>query len=318
MQNGNATIVFLGTGSSNPVENRWLPSILLKIRNSFLLLDCGEGSQYRILKAGLRVNKLSAILITHLHGDHIYGLPGLLESLEMWGRTKPLPILGPPGVRDFLNATVLRKALDYGIEIREISPGLVLSEKGYNVYAIAANHGVDSYAYVIVESNIPGRFNTKKANELGLPPGPLRRKLVLGEPVTLPDGTVVKPEDVVGKPRKGLKIVYSGDTSPCDRIIEASLNADVLIHEATFSSTNEYEARASFHSTAIDAAQVASHAAVKLLLLTHFSSRYVELTNLLNEARTVFKRTYLSKDMLKVELKRWVNEWLLVEFETIK
>lgn len=317
MQRGNATIVFLGTGSSTPTERRWLPSILLRIRDTFLLLDCGEGSQYRVFKAGLRVNKLSAVLITHLHGDHTYGLPGLLESLEMWGRTKPLPIIGPPGVRDFLNATVLRKALNYGVEIREIYPGLVLSEKGYNVHAVAANHGINSYAYVIVEDDIPGRFDTKKAIEFGLPPGPLRRKLVLGKPVTLPDGTVVKPEDVIGRPRKGLKIVYSGDTSPCNSIIEASFNADVLIHEATFSSANEYEARASFHSTAIDAAQVASRAAVRLLLLTHFSSRYVELTDLLNEARAVFKRTYLSKDMLKVDLRRWGNQWLLVEFETI-
>ncbi len=308
-------LVFLGTGSSTPTEDRWLPSILVNVRGEYLLLDCGEGAQYRVLKAGLRVNKLAAILISHLHGDHLYGLPGLLESLEVWGKRSPLSVVGPPGIAGYVNAALAREKLAYPLAVQEVEPGLVVERPGYRVYAVRVNHGVEAYAYAIVEDDYPGKFDSARAEELGVPPGPLRRKLLLGERVLLAGGRVVEPQEVVGPPRRGLKIVYSGDTRPCQSLVEVSKGADLLIHEATFSSKHEEEARLSFHSTASEAAEIALRASAKLLVLTHFSGRYRSADALLSEARKLFRRSYAAKDMLKIELKRWEREWLVARFE---
>ena len=310
-------IVFLGTGSSTPTEDRWLPSVLLSVKGESLLLDCGEGTQYRVLTAGLKVNKLAAILVTHMHGDHLYGLPGLLESLEVWGRREPLRVFGPSGIDEYLNAALARRELAYTVTAESVAPGLVMTRPGYRVYAVHVDHGVEAYAYIVVEDDYPGKFDEVKAKELGIPPGPLRRKLLLGEPVTLPDGRVVEPREVVGPSRRGLKVVYSGDTRPCDDLIQAAKGADLLIHEATFSSDLEEEAKLSFHSTASGAAKAASQACAKLLVLTHFSGRYRSVSPLLEEARTVFWRSYAAKDMLKVELKRWGESWLVAQFEPL-
>lgn len=310
-------IVFLGTGSSTPSEDRWLPSVLLNVKGEFLLLDCGEGAQYRVLAAGLKVNRLAAILVTHMHGDHLYGLPGLLESLGVWGRREPLRVFGPSGISEYLNAALTRRGLEYAVTAEQVAPGLLMVRPGYRVYAVRVDHGVEAYAYIVVEDDYPGRFDEAKARELGIPPGPLRRKLLLGERVTLPDGRVIEPREVVGPSRKGLKAVYSGDTRPCEDLIQAAVGADLLVHEATFSSDHEKEAQLSFHSTASGAAETASRASVKMLVLTHFSGRYKDVSPLVSEARRIFRRSYAAKDMLKIELKRWEEGWLITQFELL-
>lgn len=317
MSGGLAEVTFLGTGSAVPSHKRWLPSILVRLRGDYLLLDCGEGTQYRILRAGLRVNKLVAILVTHMHGDHVYGLPGLLESLEMWGRSQRLEVWGPRGLSEFLQAALARARLGYTLEVKEVKPGTLLSREGYEISAVPVSHKVEAYAYIIQEHNLPGRFNEKKAEELGIPPSPLRRMLIKGLPVELPDGRVVVPQDVVGPPRGGLKIVYSGDTMPCEALIKAASRADMLIHDATFASEHAEEAEISGHSTAAAAAECAAKARVKLLLLFHYSNRYSDLNGLLTEARRIFRRSYLSEDLLRVTLKRWGVEGLLASFSKL-
>lgn len=318
MTKGLAHVTFLGTGSSCPTSRRWLPSILLRLRDSFVLMDCGEGAQYRVLKAGLKVNKLSMILISHFHGDHAYGLPGLLESLGNWGRVGALTIVGPEDLSRLLEVMRPREKLRYEIEFITAKSGLKVRGRGYAVECVAVEHGVDAFGYVILEDPLPGEFNAFKAEELGVPPG-LRAKLVRGEPVTLPNGRVVHPDEVVGPSRRGLKIVYSGDTTLCAQLIEAARDADVLIHESTFSADHRREAEASFHSTSDDAARAAQEAGAKLLLLTHFSNRYAddELTRLLVDARRIFRRSYLAKDLLLLEVRRFGVEGLVAQLKVL-
>ncbi|MEM1508719.1 MAG: ribonuclease Z [Thermofilaceae archaeon] len=311
---GYAELVFIGTGSATPIGERWLPGLLVKIRGDFLLLDCGEGVQYRILKAGLKVNRLVAILITHLHGDHLYGLPGLLESLGMWGRTSPLKVLGPTGIEDFIEHAVFSEDLGYELVVETLKPGVVMYGNGYDVITIPVRHTINSFAFIILEHDLPGKFSEEKAKELGIPAGPIRRQLLAGKKVKLHSGRVVEPSEVVGPPRRGLKIVYSGDTMPCVELIEASSKADVIIHEATFSSHNGIEAYLSGHSTALEAAHAASVAKAKVLILKHFSNRYKNLDLLLQEARQVFEGTYLSRDLLKLIIRRQDEESLITTF----
>ena len=316
---GFISLTFLGTGASHPTRDRWLPGILVRVRDEFILLDCGEGVQYRILDAGLKVNKLSMVLISHLHGDHVYGLPGLLESLNSWSLARDLLLVGPPQLAKMLDALELYEKLNFRVKFVEARDGAQLRGQGYKVTVRKVEHGVDAYAYVIDEDPLPGEFNNEKAQLLGIPPGPLRAKLVQGEPVVLDDGRIVYPEEVVSPSKKGLRIAYSGDTAPCPSLIEAAKDADLLVHEATFSSKHGTEASLSFHSTSVDAARVARQARVKLLILTHFSNRYrdSDLDALLAEARETFLRSYLARDMMRIELRRFGTEWLLAEFGQI-
>lgn len=314
---GYAELVFIGTGSATPIGERWLPGLLVKIHGDFLLLDCGEGVQYRILKAGLKVNRLAAILVTHLHGDHLYGLPGLLESLGMWGKNSSLKVLGPTGIEDFIEHAVLSEDLGYELFVETLKPGVVMHGNGYDVIAIPVKHTVNSFAFVILEHDLPGKFSEEKAKELGIPAGPIRRQLLAGKKVKLRTGRTVEPSEVVGPPRRGLKIVYSGDTMPCAELIEASSKADVIIHEATFSSHNRIEAYLSGHSTALEAAHTASTAKAKMLILQHFSNRYKDLDSLLQEARQVFEETYLSRDLFKLIIRRQGEEFLTTVFSDL-
>ena len=315
---GVVELVFIGTSSATPSRERWLPAILVKLEGEFLLMDCGEGTQYRVFKAGLRVNKLSSILITHMHGDHVYGLPGLLESLGMWGRQARLRVYGPRGIREFLEGALTCRDLGYELEVEEVRAGTLISTECYRVVAIPVKHTVEAYAYALIERDRPGKFDDEKARELGIPPGPLRRRLLEGFSVKLPSGRLVMPREVVGPPRKGLKVVYSGDTAPVGELVEASRRADLLVHEATFSSDLVEEAHATGHSTAEEAARCALEAQVKLLVLFHYSSRYRDLSPLVNEARKVFKRTYASYDMMRLRLVRLGVNGLLATFTKIR
>jgi len=270
------------------------------------MFDCGEGAQYKFLLNHFGVNKKMIILITHLHGDHIFGLPGLMTTMSFLGRTKPLIIIGPKGIKDFMECilNVIPHKMRYDVIIHEEESGIVFETDEYVIEAHLTVHSVVNYMYVLKEKMKPGKFNPEKAIQLGVPRGPLWKELQRGRPVILEDGRVVRPEDVLGPPRRGIKIVYTGDTGPCKEIIEVSKEADVLIHEATYSHDLLEKAIEEGHSTTIIAAENAKNANVKLLILTHISARYDGLEEiLLNEAKSVFENTILAYDGLRITVK---------------
>ena len=299
-------IVFLGTGASIPSKNRSLPCIVARRKDELIMFDCGEGTQYKFLLSHFGVNKKMIILVTHLHGDHIFGLPGLMTTMSFLGRTKPLIIIGPGGIKRFIECILnsIPHKMRYDIVVYEREPGVVFESDEYIIEAYPTRHSVVNYMYVLREKMKPGKFYPEKAIQLGVPKGPLWKELQRGRSVTLKDGRIIRPEDVLGPPRRGLKIVYTGDTGPCEEIIKVSREADVLIHEATYSHDLLEKAIEEGHSTTIIAAENAKNANVKLLILTHISARYDGLEEkLLNEAKSVFQNTILAYDGLRVTVK---------------
>ena len=299
-------IIFLGTGASIPSRSRMLPCIVLRRKDELIVFDCGEGAQYRFLQSGLGVNKKMVILISHMHGDHVFGLPGLITTMSFLGRTKPLTIIGPPGIKKFLNCVLktIPHHIRYDISVYEKEPGVVYEADEYIIEAYETEHSVTNYAYVFKEKERPGKFHPDKAMKLGVPKGPLWKKLQMGFPVVLEDGRIIRPEDVLGPPRKGIKIVYTGDTGPCEDIISACKEADVIIHEATYSSELTEKALKEGHSTTVMAAETAKRCKAKMLILTHISARYEGLEDkLLEEAKRIFENTILAYDGLKVTVK---------------
>ncbi|MCX8170355.1 MAG: ribonuclease Z [Candidatus Bathyarchaeota archaeon] len=298
-------IIFLGTAASVPTNDRSLPSIIVQREGDILMLDCGEGTQRQMIKAKIGLNRKMAIFITHMHGDHVLGLPGVIQTMSLLGRDKSLQIYGPAGIKDFLESIfkTVKFWLSFSIEINEIEyEGTVHKEREYEVQAVWAEHSTQSLAYAFIEKPKPGKFHPEKATALGIPKGPLWSALQRGEEVTLPDGRIVKPSDVMGPPRPGRKIVYSGDTRPSEKIAYLAENADVLIHEATLSDDLAEKAREEGHSTPSEAAQIALKANVKLLVLTHISARYSDPSVLLEQAKKIFPNTLIPKDLDIVEV----------------
>jgi len=298
-------IIFLGTAASIPTDERALPSIVVQRKGEILMFDCGEGTQRQMIRAGIKLNRKMKIFITHMHGDHVLGLPGVIQTMSLLGRTKKLQIYGPRGIRAFMEAMLntIRFWLGFPLEIYEIrEEGLVCDEEEYEVHAIWAEHTVPSLAYALIEKPRPGKFYPEKAIKLGVPKGPLWSRLQRGMNVELPNGRVIKPEDVLGPPRPGRKIVYSGDTRPSEKIVELSREADVLIHEATFDDEMREKAADEGHSTAGEAAEVALAANVKLLVLTHISARYNNPRILLEQAKKIFPNVYIPSDLDLIEV----------------
>jgi ribonuclease Z len=297
-------ITFLGTGGSIPTPKRGLSAIAVRRKNEFLLFDCGEGTQRQMIQAGVGFHKKEKIFITHMHGDHVLGLPGLLQTMSLLGRTKELQIYGPEGIKKFvetINETV-RYSLTFPVEIFEKDEGTVCDEKEYQVIAAKSVHMDPSVSYAFVEKPRPGRFYAKKARMLGVPEGTLWSKLQSGEKVELADGTIIEPEMVLGKPRLGRKIVYTGDTGPSEALVELAKDADLLIHESTFEDSMTERAKEDGHSTPSMAAKTAKQANVKQLILTHISARYTDTSLLLQQAKKTFKNTLIAEDFLKIEL----------------
>ncbi len=297
-------IRFLGTSATIPTDRRSLPSIAVQIGGEVILMDVGEGAQVRMMRAGISPVKVSRILITHLHGDHVLGLPGLLQSMALMGRESTLEIYGPPGVAELVSiyerTSPYRRG--YPILVKEIlKSGTIYRGEKYRITAAPNRHVFPGYAYVIETPEKPGRINVEKAVSLGLKPGPEYRLLKMGIPVKV-GGRTIRPEDVVGPPRKGIKIVYTGDTAPSDDIVEAAKGADVLIHDATFASTHVDVAREAMHSTALQAAEVALRAGVKLLVLFHLSARYRDPGILAREASRLFPFVLVAEDMTVLRL----------------
>jgi len=295
-------VVFLGTSGSVPTPNRGSPAIAVVRERELLLFDCGEGTQQKMFAAHLGFGRPTKVFITHLHGDHILGLPGLLQTMSLLGREQPIQIHGPKGLRPFIafyNAVFGEP--NFPLEIQEIREGgKICTGRGYTVSAVPTDHGVEGWSYALIEEPRPGKFHKEKALELGVPEGPFWKQLQQGKPVTLLGNRIVRPEEVVDPSRHGRKIVYSGDTKPSDALVEFARGADLLIHEATFGDELAEKAASDHHSTPSQAAEVAKRAGVKELILTHISPRYVDLAPLLEQARRIFEETRIAEDLMEV------------------
>jgi ribonuclease Z len=294
-------LVFLGTSSATPTRRRFLPSAALVRLGEMFLLDCGEGTQIRFKRLNLGLAPLSWILISHLHGDHITGLMGLLMSLQMGERNAPLRLVGPPGLREYVltNKRLLRTDFGFPLEFVELQGRhrLVHESQEYVLEAALLDHRVPCYGYALAEKDRPGRFDLAAARALGVPAGPLFGQLQRGATVTLDDGREVRPEQVLGPARPGRRVAYVTDTRPCANGLLLARGADLLVHEATFGAELADDARVKKHSTAAEAATVARDAGAKRLVLTHVSPRYVDLEPLRAEAEAVFSPVELADDL---------------------
>lgn len=297
-------LTFLGTGGGTPSISRGLPSIAINYSGELILFDCGESTQRQMMKAGVGFKSKFTIFLTHLHGDHVMGLPGLLYTLSMLDRREPIKIYGPKGVEDFIEMFQKTRygKISFEVEVERVREGLVHQSRGYEIMAIRSNHTIESYCYMFREKNRVGKMKVEFLESIGLPRGPLWGKLQRGETVEW-QGMIVRPEEAVGPPRAGRKIVYTGDTAPDPRIAEFAKDADVLIHDSTFDSTYEKEAAEQGHSTSIQAAEIARTSRVKRLYLFHISPRYENNSEkLLREAVKIFPETYLAEDFLTYEV----------------
>lgn len=298
-------LIFLGTGGSMPTAERGLAAIALKREGELLLFDCGEGTQRQLVRAGLSPLKLDAIFITHFHGDHFLGIPGLVQTMSLMDRERKLEVYGPSGTETRVGA-LLRiplYTLNFEVEIRDLKPGQELHRKGYSIYTCELDHNVPGIAYALIEDERPGRFDPEKAQKLGIKPGPAFSKLQAGQEVEVPGGKAVKPRQVMGPPRPGRKIVYADDTRPSEPVIELAKGADVLIHDCTLSDDLEGKALESGHSTPKLAAEVAKRANVRKLVLIHVSPRYPDASELLAQARKVFPNSVVAHDLMELEVK---------------
>ena len=289
-------LVFFGTSGSVPTAARAPSALLVRRGGERLLFDCGEGTQRQMLRSSVGLVELREVFVSHFHADHYLGLPGMLKTFALRGRELPLTVYGPPGLRDLF--TALRRIfgkLTYGLELVELAPGERLQRGDYDLVTFPVAHRVQSLGFALVERERPGRFDVDAANALGVPSGPERGLLQAGEPVTLPDGRTVTPDEVLGPPRSGRKIVLSGDTAPSPTVLEAARGAEVLVHEATFLEEERDRARETAHATALEAAELAREAEVGLLALTHLSNRYFG-PDAAREARTIFPDTVVPKD----------------------
>jgi ribonuclease Z len=296
-------VIFLGTAASRPTVGRNVTSLLIAREGELLMLDCGEGTQRQMMRyaTGFTVND---VFFTHMHADHFLGIIGLLRTMGLQGRTEPMRLWGPVGAREILHEAVHLgvERVPFEIEIKELEQDAVLKREGYDIVAYRTHHGIRSLGFALVEHERLGRFDVARARELGVPEGPLFGKLHRGETIEF-DGKRVQPSDVVGAARPGRRIVYTGDSRPCKRTIEVSANADLLIHDATFSEEEAERALQTGHSTAREAAEVAKRAGALRLALTHISSRYADdPRGLEREAKHVFKNSFVAQDGMQVEV----------------
>ncbi|XES78320.1 MAG: ribonuclease Z [Candidatus Bathyarchaeia archaeon] len=298
-------VVFLGTSAAVPTAKRSLPAVLLQRGNEQLLFDCGEAVQRQMITAKTGLHKGMHIFITHLHGDHVLGLPGLLQTMALMNRQKPVDVYGPVGLARFLECTreTLQFQLTFEVTVHEFEgSGVVCDQEEYTVSATPTNHSMVSFGYAFEEKPRAGKFHPEKAQALGVPLGEAWSLLQRGVDFVLPDGRVVKTEEVSEAPRKGRKIVYSGDTKPFEAFAAFAADADLVIHEATFEDALKERADVDGHSTPSQAAAQAKAADAKLLVLTHISARYTDTELLLEQAKKVFPNTIVAQDFLELEL----------------
>jgi ribonuclease Z len=297
-------VVTLGTGGAIPTARRSLPATALIRQGEMLLFDCGEGAQLQMRRAHTGFGRLTKVFISHLHGDHLAGLPGLLMTMALLSREMPLKIFGPLGLKRFVKVArdTFRFRCEYQIMVFEIEAGHIDEGPDYWVEARAMDHSIFTLGYAIIEQDRPGEFYLKRALELGVPKGPLFGKLQRGESVTLEDGRVIGPQEVLGSPRRGRKFVHALDTRPCRAVVELAKDADLLVHDGMFAQELAEDAQQMGHSTASQAAQIAKEAGVHQLLLSHISQRYRDERILLEEAQKIFPGTAVARDLMSVEI----------------
>lgn len=298
-------LTFLGTSSSRPTVNRNVSCIAVQREGELFLLDCGEGSQRQMMRYGVGFG-VRDVFITHTHADHFLGLTGLVRTMSLQGRQEALRVWGPSGSRETLE-TALSLGGDrllFPLAVGELGPGEAVSLGDYRIEAFATEHTASSVGYALIERERLGRFDAERARQLGVPEGPLFGRLHRGEPVALGDGRTVRPEEVVGAPRPGRVVVYTGDTRPSARTVEVARGADLLVHEATFGEEERARALETRHSTAREAAEVAVRAGARSLVLTHLSARYSEQPHRLRrEAAAVFPAVRVADDGEVVEVR---------------
>jgi ribonuclease Z len=290
------SLFFAGTAGSVPTARRGLPALLLRAGGERILFDCGEGTQQQLLRS-IGLPELDAIFITHFHLDHWLGLLGMVKTFDLRAREKPLTIYGPPGISQLF--TGLRPIIGrtgYPLATVDLEPHEEIRFDAFLVSPFPVKHRVEAYGYAIVEDDRPGRFDVEAARALGVPDGPDFGRLQRGETVN-----GVRPEQVMGATRAGRRIVISGDTAPCQAVEVFAHDADVLVHEATFMEDERARARETFHSTAKQAAEIARDAGVRLLALTHLSTRYFP-RDIRDEARTVFPNTIVPRDFDAIDV----------------
>lgn len=306
-------ITFLGTSSGVPTRSRNVSSVALRLpqRAEIWLFDCGEGTQHQILRSDLKISQLTRIFITHMHGDHVFGLMGLLATCGLAGNPHRVDIYGPPKLDEYLRASsrYSQTHLSYPLQVHTVEPGLVYEDEEFTVSCERLEHRVTAFGYRIAEKDRPGRFDVEKAKELQIPPGRVYGQLKRGETVTLNDGRIINGASLCGATEEGRKLAYCTDTIYTNNAVSLAQDADVLIHEATFSHQDASLAFQRLHSTSTMAAQVAIAARAKLLIMTHFSPRYapgndIELQHLLEEARAIFPNTQMAYDFLTYEVPR--------------
>ncbi len=311
-------ITFLGTSSGVPTRGRNVSAVALRLpqRSELWLFDCGEGTQHQFLRSELRTSQIRRVFITHMHGDHVYGLPGLLASLGLAGNSSGIDLYGPNPLKDFLNGILQTTSsrISYPLKINSIERlahenKIIFEDKDFKVRATPLIHRIPAFGYRVDEKEKPGRFNIEKAKALKIPPGPIYSQLQKGETVKLIDGRVFHGNDFCGPKRPGSSFVYCTDTVFSESAIKLANGADLLIHEATFAHKDSQLAYQRQHSTSTMAAQIAIEANVKQLILTHLSPRYApgnSLTahNLLSEAKAIFPNTLLAKDFLQIDIQK--------------
>jgi len=293
-------ILFAGTGASVPSRERSLPCVAVRIGRDIILFDCGEGSQRQLMMSPLSFMKIKAIFVSHLHGDHLLGIPGLLQTMSMSGRKDDILLVGPEGFKGSVDRLMeaCGGELEFDVDIIEASGGDAFVFKEFIVRSFDVRHSVTALGFVFEENERPGKFDKAKAISLGLTPGPDFSRLQKGETVG-----GIRPSDVIGPVRKGRKIVYSGDTVKCRRTVEMAKDADVLIHEATYSYGDSPLAEEHMHSTSHDAAYAAMDANVSMLIVTHMSNRYDDLKVIEDECREIFPNTVVAKDLMMLTIR---------------
>lgn len=303
-------VIFLGTAGSLPTPERNPSAVLINREGELILFDCGEGTQRQMMRAKTGMMRLNYIFLTHLHADHILGIPGLLETMAFQDRKNPLTIAGPVRTIDLVERFNSMGYYSRNFEIRamELAPSDVIKMDGYKVTAIETYHSIPSLGYCLEEDQRLGRFNRDEAIGLGIPPGPLFGKLQHGQTIEV-NGRVVKPDQVMGQPRPGRKVVYTGDTRPCQQVELASKNADLLIHDGALAEDLAGWAKETRHSTAQEAAQLATGSNVRQLVLTHISSRYSQdVSPLIEEAKRFFENTIVAEDLMRIEIRLQDNQ----------
>jgi ribonuclease Z len=296
-------VVFLGTSSATPTKGRSLPAIVVRREGEVVLMDCGEGTQRKFVEYGLGINKEMVVLITHLHGDHVNGLLGLLQTMSMSQRGRKLTLVGPSGIYDWVKASMemLHIGLSFDLEFVGAKPGVVLRREAFRIRCVRARHSIEAWSYIFEELPRPGVFDSGKALALGVPEGKKWSALQHGRNVVVA-GRTIHPHDVLGPERVGRSIGYSGDTRPSPTLSRFFSGVDLLIFDSTFAARDADKAVDRKHSTSVEAAELAKKAGARRLALTHFSARYRNVSPLVRQAREVFPEAFAASDGMSVDI----------------